>query len=298
MSIVLGIIALPAMIGILTLVGWSCMHIMDRPREAVGGLVASILLVLAGVMLMDFLSGPDEPFATSTPSPRATLPTPKPKTPAEPTNFTALVIAGAVVLVLVAGALLVFWWRAHLGPRAQQAKERTLAARRAADEAQAHWSAASTEEAAAVHRWLAYEKDLKLAMDFPLMRQMGSPLIRDVVAAMTRASSLSKVGPDVVPGRSAADQPYVVAVRDFTTVLSVAETEARRVKRSIFTAEQRRSLSTADRMFALATDEGVSSAERRVALDRLTRLLDGLIDVPYAVVEQIGHTARPHIEAR
>lgn len=296
--ILLAIAGVVATLLILAVMYWLHVNDIDNGFKLAGALVFAIVIYGAFAWLSKFLSGPDEPFATSTPSPRATLPTPKPKTPAEPTDFTALVIAGAVVLVLVAGALLVFWWRAHLGPRAQQAKERTLAARRAADEAQAHWSSAFTEEAAAVHRWLAYEKDLKLAMDFPLMRQMGSPLIRDVVAAMTRASSLSKVGPDVVPGRSAADQPYVVAVREFTTALSVAETEARRVKRSIFTAEQRRSLSTADRMFALATDEGVSSAERRVALDRLTRLLDGLIDVPYAVVEQIGHTARPHIEAR
>lgn len=230
-----------------------------------------------------------EAAASATPTPKAVLPTPDaaPAVPAEPFNWTPIIIGGVVLALILAIVGLVYLWRAHLGPRASAAKQAVDDQRAQRIAAKSAWDGALVAEAEASARWLAYEKDLELAMRFPLMRDFSSEVVKQVVGSMSKAAGLRGGVPSVQPGREAADQPYVAAVRDFVHALDVAEAQARRVGDNLLTPEQRANLATAQQMFRIVTGEGSSQHERESALKRMNSLLRGIIEVPPMVLAQI-----------
>lgn len=230
-----------------------------------------------------------EAAASATPTPKAVLPTPDaaPAVPAEPFNWTPIIIGGVVLALILAIFGLVYLWRAHLGPRASAAKQAVDDQRAQRIAAKSAWDGALVAEAEASARWLAYEKDLELAMRFPLMRDFSSEVVKQVVGSMSKAAGLRGGVPSVQPGREAADQPYVAAVRDFVHALDVAEAQARRVGDNLLTPEQRANLATAQQMFRIVTGEGSSQHERESALKRMNSLLRGIIEVPPMVLAQI-----------
>lgn len=208
---------------------------------------------------------------------------------ADPFNWAPILIIGAVVLGAAALAGLAYVWRAHLGPRSRATAAAALAAKADAREAKTSWSKALVDEAGATARWLAYEKDLALAMEFPMMRDFSHPLVREVVTAMGEAAALRGGRPTVQPGREAAQQPYVAAVRRFTTALDVAQAQAERVREHLLTPEQQSNLKTARQLFRTVTDDAASVHERQVALRRMTTLLQGVLVIPEQTMSEIEH---------
>lgn len=231
-----------------------------------------------------------EETASATPTPDAVLPTPTPaaaSVPAEPFNWAPIVIGGVVLALILAIVGVIYAWRTHLGPRASAARQAVIDQRAQRVAAKDAWDGALAAEAQASARWLAYEKDLELAMRFPLMRDFSSEVVKQVVGSMSKAAGLRGGVPSVQPGREAADQPYVAAVRDFVHALDVAEAQARRVGDNLLTPEQRANLATAQQMFRIVTGEGSSQHERESALKRMNSLLRGIIEVPPMVLAQI-----------
>ena len=235
---------------------------------------------------------------------------PTPTTPAVeagPGAVPMVATIGALVLALV----LYFVWVAVVRPKA-----RAAAAARAKAKAQAELEKTRRAERRAVmgrtlraavaledrvtSRWLAYEKDLELALRYPVMRDLRDPLVQAVVTAMSRARAARvEEIPELDFDQSPAEHPYVVAVRDLDVAMRAAEQEARRVRRGRFSREERRALRRAEQLLAIAKNDGASPHERRVAYLRLLTTLEGILDVPEAARTELETITaiRPQIEA-
>ena len=66
---------------------------------------------------------------------------------------------------------------------------------------------------------------------------------------------------------------------DYEVAFDLAEREARRIRDSSFTAEERKRLSTAQQLLSVAVDQAATPAERQLAYRRVRDELDGLLAV-------------------
>ena len=134
-------------------------------------------------------------------------------------------------------------------------------------------------------RWLAYELDAAKLIDYPMMTDVREPLTVAFLRAKREADSLR-------PEDSASMTPedlaaYRSAVTSYDVAFQIAETEARRVRASGFTTEERQRLETARRLVTVAIDDAATAAERQTAYRRARRELDGLIVLPDATVSSL-----------
>jgi len=131
------------------------------------------------------------------------------------------------------------------------------------------------------------------------MRDLRDPLVQAVVTAMSRARSARvEEIPELDADQSPAEHPYVVAVHDLDVAMRAAEQEARRVRQGRFTPEERKALTRAEQLLAIAKNDGASPHERQLAYQRLITTLEGILDVPEAARTQleISTGARQQIE--
>lgn len=238
-----------------------------------------------------------EPSPTPTPEPATVDP---PQTGAGLDAVPAIAAIAAIVLIAAAlGAGLYFVWVAVVLPKARAAAaarakakaqaelEKTRRAERRVAMGRALRSAVAIEDRVTA-RWLEYEKDLELALQYPVMRDLRDPLVQAVVTAMTRARAARvEEIPELDADQSPDAHPYVVAVHDLDVAMRAAEQEARRVRRGRFSREERRALSRAEQLLAIAKNDGASPHERRVAYQRLIITLEGILDVPEAARTQL-----------
>lgn len=245
------------------------------------------------------------PEPTSTPpsvEPSPT-PTPEPATVDPPQTGAGLdavpAIAAIVLIAAALGAGLYFVWVAVVLPKARAAAavrakakaqaelEKTRRVERRVAMGRALRSAVAIEDRVTA-RWLEYEKDLDLALRYPVMRDLRDPLVQAVVTSMTRARAARvEEIPELDADQSPDEHPYVVAVHDLDVAMRAAEQEARRVRRGRFSREERRALSHAEQLLAIAKNDGASPHERRVAYQRLIITLEGILDVPEAARTQL-----------
>ncbi|WP_247826420.1 hypothetical protein [Arthrobacter antioxidans] len=134
-------------------------------------------------------------------------------------------------------------------------------------------------------KWLAYELDAAKLIDYPMMTDVREPLTVAFLRAKREADALR-------PEASAAVTPedlaaYRSAVTSYDVAFQIAETEARRVRASGFTTEERQRLETARRLVTVAIDDAATAAERQTAYRRARRELDGLIVLPDATVTSL-----------
>ena len=129
-------------------------------------------------------------------------------------------------------------------------------------------------------RWFAYEVDLATLLDFPMMIDMREQLTVEFHAAKARADLLKPTKAEELAADSNALERYRDAVHSYATAFAIAEAEARRRRRGSMSPLEQDKLARAQRLLALANDEGASSGERQSAYVRLRRELDGLIDIP------------------
>lgn len=253
------------------------------------------------------------PVHTATPSPAPTSTTvPTTATESDPSAVPMIAAIAAIVLITaVLAIVLYFVWVAVVRPKARAAGaarakakaqaelEKTRRAERRAAMGRVFRSAVVLEDRV-TSRWLAYEKDLELALRYPVMRDLRDPLVQAVVTAMTRARAarLEEI-PELDVGQSPAEHPYVVAVHDLDVAMRAAEQEARRVRQGRFAPEERRALNRAEQLLAIAKNDGASPHERRLAYQRLINTLEGILDVPDAARTQLAIStgARRQVEA-
>ena len=134
-------------------------------------------------------------------------------------------------------------------------------------------------------KWLSYELDAAKLIDYPTMTDVREPLTVAFLRAKRVADSLRPEDPSEVSAEDLAE--YRSAVTSYDVAFQVAETEARRVRASGFTAEERQRLETARKLVTLAVDDAATAAERQTAYRRARRELDGLIVLPDATITDL-----------
>jgi hypothetical protein len=129
-------------------------------------------------------------------------------------------------------------------------------------------------------RWLEYELDFAMLLDFPLMTDMRDPLTVGFHKAKLRADFLRPVkAEDLLDDRDAAAR-YQAAVEDYVTAFNVAEAEAIRRRRTDFTPDDQQRIARAQRLLRVASDSAAAQQERQNAYDLACRELAGLIVLP------------------
>ncbi|GAA4489473.1 hypothetical protein [Microbacterium panaciterrae] len=135
-------------------------------------------------------------------------------------------------------------------------------------------------------RWLDYELDVAKVIAFPAMSDGRQPLTAAFLRAKKTADALRPGSADAkVTERQVSE--YLDAVGNYAVAFEVAEKDARRLRDSSFTEDERKRLERAQHMLKVAVDESATSAERQTAYRRVREELDGLIDLSDAAVENL-----------
>lgn len=140
------------------------------------------------------------------------------------------------------------------------------------------------EHDAVTTRWLEYELDVAKIIAFPAMSDGRQPL----TAAFLRAKRIADgLRPASAKARLSKEQlaEYRNAVADFEVAFDVAERDARRLRDSSFTDDERKRLDTAKKLLTVAIDEAATPAERQLAYRRVREELDGLISISDEAIE-------------
>ncbi|WP_104118000.1 hypothetical protein [Arthrobacter sp. B1805] len=145
-------------------------------------------------------------------------------------------------------------------------------------------------------KWLSYELDAAKLIDYPTMTDVREPLTVAFLRAKREADSLRPEDPTTVTAEELSD--YRSAVTSYDVAFQVAETEARRVRASGFSVEERQRLETARKLVTVAIDDAATAAERQTAYRRARRELDGLIVLPDATITSLEEKVAGAISAR
>lgn len=125
-------------------------------------------------------------------------------------------------------------------------------------------------------RWLDYELDVAKLIAFPAMSDGRQPLTAAFLRAKKTADTLRPATADAKLSESEIAE-YLDAVGNYSVAFEVAERDARRLRDSTFSADERKRLDRAQHMLKVALDEAATRAERQVAYKRVREELDGLI---------------------
>lgn len=151
-------------------------------------------------------------------------------------------------------------------------------------------------------RWLDYELDVAKMIAFPAMSDGRQPLTAAFLRAKKTADALRPSSADAKVTEQQVSE-YLDAVGAYAVAFEVAEKDARRLRDSTFTEDERKRLERAQHMLKVAVDQSATPAERQTAYRRVREELDGLIDLSDAAVENLekkvalqleqGHAAAP-----
>lgn len=125
-------------------------------------------------------------------------------------------------------------------------------------------------------RWLDYELDVAKLIAFPAMSDGRRPLTADFLRAKRAADGIR---PPLASAKLSSEDlaAYRDAVAEYGVKFDIAEQDARRVRDTGFTDEERRRLDRAEQLLRTAVDKSATAAERQVAYRRVRNELDGLI---------------------
>lgn len=145
-------------------------------------------------------------------------------------------------------------------------------------------------------RWFAYETDPVKLLEYPLMTDMREDATVAFHRAKRTADSLRPDDAEQVTDRT-TQREYREAVHAYAAAFDVAEAEARRVRQSGFSTDERDSLARALRMLRLALDDAASPGERQSAYKRVQKEIDGLIVLPQATTDAVERRIAGHLPA-
>jgi len=125
-------------------------------------------------------------------------------------------------------------------------------------------------------RWLDYELDVAKLIAFPAMSDGRQPLTAAFLRAKKTADALRPASADAKVTEQRVTE-YLDAVGNYAVAFEVAERDARRLRDSGFSVDERKRLDRAQHMLKVALDDSATQAERQVAYKRVRDELDGLI---------------------
>ncbi|MFC7450189.1 hypothetical protein [Rhodococcus daqingensis] len=146
-------------------------------------------------------------------------------------------------------------------------------------------------------RWFGYEMSLVTLLDFPMMTDMREPLTVEFHKARRRADLLRPEDQESMVGNHEAQVEYRAAVHAYAIAFDVCESEAKRRRRSGFTAREQERLVRAQRLLRLAMDDAATPEERQSAYVKARADLDGLIVIPAGARAQLEHRIAGQIGA-
>lgn len=125
-------------------------------------------------------------------------------------------------------------------------------------------------------RWLDYELDVGKLIAFPAMSDGRQPLTAAFLRAKKTADALRPASADAKVTEKQVSE-YLDAVGAYAVAFEIAERDARRLRDSSFSEDERKRLDRAQHMLKVALDESATQAERQLAYKRVRDELDGLI---------------------
>ncbi len=125
-------------------------------------------------------------------------------------------------------------------------------------------------------RWLDYELDVAKLIAFPAMSDGRQPLTAAFLRAKKTADALRPASADSKVTEQRVTE-YLDAVGNYAVAFEVAERDARRLRDSSFSPDERKRLDRAQHMLKVALDESATRAERQVAYKRVRDELEGLL---------------------
>ncbi|MGB3730537.1 hypothetical protein [Microbacterium sp.] len=125
-------------------------------------------------------------------------------------------------------------------------------------------------------RWLDYELDVAKLIAFPAMSDGRQPLTAAFLRAKKTADNLRPAAADAKVSEQRVSE-YLDAVGNYAVAFEVAEHDARRLRDSTFSEDERKRLDRAQHLLKIALDESATQAERQVAYKRVRDELEGLI---------------------
>lgn len=146
-------------------------------------------------------------------------------------------------------------------------------------------------------RWLDYELDVAKLIAFPAMSDGRQPL----TAAFLRAKRVAdRLRPASAKTRVTPEQlkEYRDAVTEYEVAFDLSERDARRLKTSTFSAEERKRLDTAQQLLTVAVDEAATPAERQLAYRRVREELDGLLSLSDDAIDILEKKVAQELPAR
>lgn len=277
-------------------------------RRRLGPFVAFTIIGGVFIFMSSFFSSGSSSDSDSSGSDSDSEPAPAPEpesapaeTPSDPTpidtggiwTFSLYAVVTIVGLALLTGLffLVRYMWNRSLSHR--KSMERKSEERRKADERKAEqrkrtealWSKVLAEAEQLETEWLDYQTDFKKILDFPMMTDMGEPLVDQASRHYLDMVALREEEP---PEAATPNSAFPRAVRTFKASMEAAEREAHKVKSSRFSTEEQKKIKRAKRLLAQA--EGTTSeAERATAYRQAIKTLDGLVTIPkqaIAVIEE------------
>ncbi|MGV8847216.1 hypothetical protein [Tessaracoccus sp.] len=188
-----------------------------------------------------------------------------------------LTLHGALIVlgVIVAAFILVAVAKSAASRREQTAQ---VASRREHD--QELWDDLVTNDLETVRRWTAYQQDLALLLQYPMMQDRAEPVVVRAIAAMAASESLrTTTMPDL--GKTPLPEcAYARAVHAATTAFNIAEQHARRARLTGYDPSAQKKILAARQHLAVARGAAQPSDARQVANGHVRDLLDGLVVVP------------------
>lgn len=162
----------------------------------------------------------------------------------------------------------------------------------------AAWTDIEERHQKVVDAWIEYELDISLSLSFPAMLDHTIPSTAALYSALGSAQVLSSTKDFTV---NPMESPYGKAVQSLELAYKVAEDYARKMGRSVWNAEDRPKVETAEKLFSIALSDSASTPERQSAYKQALRTLEGVVAVPQKATQKIEASialieAAPHSE--
>jgi prepilin-type N-terminal cleavage/methylation domain-containing protein len=149
------------------------------------------------------------------------------------------------------------------------------------------WLAVEAQHQDVLSSWADYEMDIIKVIDYPTMTDMTDPKTIALHAAIRRAALAKPTDKNqkrTYKMSSAIGTEYADAVQALHTAFLAAESNAKKVSWSGFTAQERRQLSQAKDLLAMAYNTSASPSERQSAYKQAMKRLEGLIVPPQQAI--------------
>lgn len=230
---------------------------------------------------LDFPEVTEAENAAAQPAPTYTEPAPAPEPvapaePAEPLDTRPFIVVGLIIAglaVLIALGFMTFFLSRKVSRSNQESSMNSK-----------QWIELVERCDDVIKKWASYELDPTKIIDFPLLSDMREELTRQFHSALRRAKHLRPANINKVKGLPALGSPFAKAVDELESSFMAAEIEAKRIRWSHFSKEERKRLEMAKKLLDIAMNEGASENERQSAYKRMQKELEGLIVVPDATI--------------